>query len=408
MKAIFFNELKDLGLDYVKLVSDDFLLKDKFENYELLADEEAFVEPFLIAHYHQPSRKESQSLNQLLLGFMEKGKEPSKIEVRTDACGAIYLPQIGYLVTKFPHATFTLNISSESSGKKYTLDLSGKNIPFEFEELRYVPNSNIEIFRYSHEYIIHKLGHDEHITDVHLETEPNEIVDKYSKTMINAFEIIRKVDPLQFEELNELTKKIAFFRADRFVNFTSMDVQGIIFISTYDSAKELTFMDTLIHECSHLSLNLILFNLEDFFTIDPFELKFRSPFRTILRGLYQSLHATYVLAKLVRFYNKCYKAKVFSGIQEYELIGLFLLDMKLLGESLDYIGDRSDYTEAGWNIVEEINKVYHTIYKEQEMLIKKYKVPGEDRDAAVVPKDFEVDAFLEVNNLSRAELGLVD
>jgi len=201
METIFFNELKNEGMDFVKLVSDDFLLKDNFNNYQLLTDEEAFVEPFLVAHYHQPSRTESQSLDQLLLGFMGERNKPNNIEVRSDDCGAIYLPKIGYLVTKFPHSTFNLNISPDSSGKKYSLTLKDKNIPFEFEELQFVPNSNIEIFRYSHEYIIHKLGHDEHITHVYLETEPNDVVAKYSKTMINAFEIIRKVDPLQFEFL---------------------------------------------------------------------------------------------------------------------------------------------------------------------------------------------------------------
>lgn len=405
MEAIFFNEMKSIGLDYIKLISDDFLLKDNFEHYpHLMDDEEIFLDPFLIAHYHQPARTESQSLDQLLLGYIKKGKEPTSIEVKSDVNGAIYLSNIGYLLTHLSHTTFVLNITNDPAIEKYTLVFERKNIPFKFEHLRFVPDTNIEIFRHSHEYIIHKLGHDEHITDIYLETEPNELVDQYSETMIRACEMMRKVDPAQFMELQQLVKKVVFFRADRFVNFTSMDIQGIVFISTYTSAKELTFLDTLVHECAHLALYLILFDINSFFTVDPFELRFQSPFRTTLRSLYQSLHATFVLSKLVRFYNNCFKAELFSGIQKYELIGLLVLDIKLLGEAITYIGDRSLYTDEGWKVFEEIKKVYHQTCEERKDIISKYRPPEGDRNASVDPRDFEIDAFLKINNLTRAEL----
>lgn len=205
-------------------------------------------------------------------------------------------------------------------------------------------------------------------------------------------------------EIQKLVKKIAFFDCGYFMNFTSMDIQGIVFISSYNAAKPLTFIDTLIHETSHLALNLILMNYQDYFTIDPFELKFNSPFfeKSIKRGLYHSIHATYVLSKLVRFYDKLYDSGKLQGIQKYELLGLFLLDIKLLEKALSFIDDQSLYTAKGWTLFNEMKRVYETVSHDKKTLIDTYKIPDgyDNQNAAVIPRFFEADDFLKANNLT--------
>lgn len=404
MDKIFFEEEVDLGLDLLKIIIDDHLLEDNYDNYNCLKDDhEFYLEPFLIAHYHLTNLKKLP-LDQILLGYFKDKIGIKKIEVVSDNNGVIYLPEIGCLLTGLVQHSFFLKATNDYEfilvDKK-----NNRKVDFKFEKLELINNSNIEILKYSNEYIHNKIFN---TPTINLKTKNIEVdfekKSRYSTILNKAFDLIKKVDKQQYFEIQKLVKRVVFFDCGYFVNFTSMDFQGNIFISTYDTAKRLTFVDTLIHETSHLSLNLILINTDDYFKIDPFELKFNSPFfeKSIKRGLYHSLHATYVLTKLVIFYNKLYDSEILEEVENYELLGLFLLDIELLGEAISYIDDKNLYTEKGIKLFEEMKKVYNKIYTSKKHLVDTYKLPKNYRNsnAAVTPKNFQIDDFIKINNLS--------
>lgn len=404
MDTVFFKEDVHLGKDALSILIDDHLLEDDYNNYNHLKDDLSFYsEPFLNAHYHCDDLKK-YPLDQLLFGYFKNNQGVKKIEVKSDAHGVIYLPEIGYFITSLKEQLFYLLLDEN---QKITLvhQNNGEEVLFEFEKLVYLSQSSIEVLTHSHEYLLHKIKFSDHIKLIAKDLEvPRDKISHYYTTLNKGYDIIRKVDTAQYDEIEKLVKRITFFDCGYFMNFTSMDFQGTIFISTYDSAKPLTFIDTLIHETSHLALNLILIDPEVYFTIDPFELRFNSPFfeESKKRGLYHSIHATYVLTKLVRFYNTLYDSKELKGIEEYELLGLFLLDIKLLGEALSYIDDPDLYTDKGNALFQEMKNLYETVCIDKKEIIDTYKIPVSynNVNASVTPKNFEVDDFLKINKIA--------
>lgn len=398
MGTLFFNSEVHLGLDVFKIIMDDHLMNDGYSNYNNLKDDqELFLEPFLIAHYNVQNL-DVYPLDQILYNYLNQ----QNIEVVSDHRGIIYLPETGYLITKFPNTMFSLQVHDNT----YTLidKNSKKEVDFLFEELLFVRDSSIEIVKYNHPYIYNKLANDKRLKELSVKDVNTVQLESYSTVLNKGYELIKEVDELQYLEIQKLVKKIVFFDCGYFMNFTSMDIQGVVFISSYNAAKPLTFIDTLIHETSHLALNLILMNHQEYFTIDPFELRFNSPFfkKSIKRGLYHSIHATYVLSKLVRFYNKLYDSEKLQGVQKYELLSLFLLDIKLLGDALSFIDDQRLYTEKGKALFNEMKLVYETISLDKKTLIDTYKIPEgyDNQNAAVTPRFFEADDFLQANNLT--------
>lgn len=403
MDKIFFEDQVNLGLDLLKITNDDNLLNDDYDNYHrLISDEELYLEPFLIAHYCLMDLNQ-YSTDQILLGYFDNKEQVENVRVLTDDNGIIYIPRVGYFLTNIPNTQLLLS----GNNAKYFLKSieSGKTIDFTFDELMFVGNSSMEIIKYNHSYISQKIKTDPQLDTLNIKEVNLEKITKYSNVLNEGYELIKTVDAVQYNEIEKLVKKIVFFDCGYFMNFSAMDFQGVVFISTYNAAKPLTFIDTLIHETAHLSLNLILLNYQEYFTIDdPFEEKFNSPFfsKDVKRGLYNSIHATFVLAKLVRFYNKLYDADIFTGIRKYELLGLFLLDIKMLKNAISYIDDESLYTQKGMTLLNEIKNVYETVSNEKSSLIKQYKLPKGygDQNAAVIPRFFEADDFMKANNLS--------
>ncbi len=403
MGTLFFKEDLQLGKDTLHIMIDDHLLEDHYDNYGHLKDDQSFYsEPLLNAHYHC-SDLEKYPLDQLLFGYFENPQLQRKITVKSDKNGIIYVPNVGSFVTLFKQQLFDFKLD-EVQGVKLIHKKTRKEVSFTFEKITYLSQSSIEVLTHSHEYLLHKIVSSDHI---YLNTENIEVskdkVLQYYHVLNSAFNIIKKTDAEQLFEIENLVKRIAFFDCGYFMNFTSMDFQGTIFISTYDSAKPLTFIDTLIHETSHLALNLILIDTEAYFTIDPFELKFHSPFfeKSTKRGLYHSMHATYVLTKLVRFYNRLFDTKILKGVEEYELLGLFLLDIKLLGEALSYIDDPTLYTRKGKALFNEMKTLYEAVCLDKKEIINTYQIPQShnNTNASVTPKNFEVDDFLKINNI---------
>jgi hypothetical protein len=403
MDKLFFNQEVDFGLDMLKIIIDDCLINDNYNNYDKLQDDqELYLEPFLIAHYNL-TNLDKYSLDQILYGYFDNPKKAKNIEVISDQKGIIYLPKIGYFLTSLSNTIFiiTINNKNEFILKDKT---SNKIVDFTFEKLLFVGDTSLEILKYNHHYIYNKLENDQKLKTISTNDISIDKIVKYSEVLNEGYELIKSVDETQYIEIQKLVKRIVFFDCGYFMNFTSMDFQGNVFISTYNAAKPLTFIDTLIHETSHLALNLILMNHQDYFVIDPFELTFNSPFfkKSTKRGLYHSVHATYVLSKLVRFYNKLYDSGKLTGIKKYELLSLLLLDIRLLKEALSYINNDSLYTAKGKILFNEMKLIYDTVYDDKKELIDKYKIPENHTDvnAAVLPRFFEAEDFLKANNLT--------
>lgn len=109
-----------------------------------------------------------------------------------------------------------------------------------------------------------------------------------------ALQALRKADPDMAAEFDELVTRVKLFIGHGYLGFSSPAAFGAIFMRLPDADPIDYFIEHLVHETSHLSLNTLMVH-------DPLlENPSKAPLRDDPRPLYQILHATFVLGRNVR------------------------------------------------------------------------------------------------------------
>jgi HEXXH motif-containing protein len=136
----------------------------------------------------------------------------------------------------------------------------------------------------------------------------------YHKSLaLKALDLIRNTDPVFYEEIEEYVSQIKLHHGTYIVGLTAPLFHGCIYISLPpDSVVSpiLYYVEHLVHECSHLQLNMML--AKDKMLLNSPDERYDAPIRTDKRPILGVFHATFVLSRIVRVFNRL----IYMGIED--------------------------------------------------------------------------------------------
>ncbi len=112
-----------------------------------------------------------------------------------------------------------------------------------------------------------------------------------------ALGLLEEVDPALAGEFREYVNRVKLFAGHGYLGFSSPAAFGAIFIRIPDANPLEHFLEHLVHELSHLCLNVLM--AHDPLLRNPTD-PGPAPLRANARPLYQILHATFVLSRNIR------------------------------------------------------------------------------------------------------------
>ena len=116
-----------------------------------------------------------------------------------------------------------------------------------------------------------------------------------------ALGLLEETDPDLAAEFREYVNRVKLFAGRGYLGFSSPAAFGAIFIRIPDASPIEHFLEHLVHELSHLSLNVLI--AHDPLLQNP-DAQGPGPLRADARPLFQILHATFVLSRNVRVTRK--------------------------------------------------------------------------------------------------------
>ena len=131
------------------------------------------------------------------------------------------------------------------------------------------------------------------------------IFDDAKNKIYQALELIKKYDYPLYEEINTYITDIKLHQGEVIVGLTSPKFFGTVFLSTPNAQSKndcLYYVEHLIHEVSHLNLNILL--SFDKLVLNGTDEKFPAPIRHDLRPMLGVFHATYVLSRMQRIFTR--------------------------------------------------------------------------------------------------------
>ena len=349
----------------------------------------AFQEPLLFSYFNT-KQKSHDLLKQLLFGYVKHKINNEKFKIITNECHVAFLPQFGYIHTTKNELLF------EWRDKSFIVtDINGDIIKQKFTPIRYLAKTSIELIEHPDIFIEKSFVQASNNLKKYSGTKTNIVIEnkigKYQNEIEGALKIIKDTLPSQYSEINNLVKRLVLMKGKEIIAFTSIDMNGIVFLKPRRTDKRLFFVEHLIHEDSHIALNLILMDVHNFFTIDPFKKLFPSPFRKDLRGIYQVFHAVFVLARIVNFFDILYSTKKYDSEEKYEVMGRLLSSFYNFQKGFDSINDVKLYSDKGLQVFLKLKELKMHITKKYPKMIKNYKIANQN--------EFDLRLFLKINKI---------
>lgn len=350
----------------------------------------SFLDPIFFCFASTIDKREI-NLHQLVYGYIEQRFRPKKITVYSDQNGIVELTNIGYFKTAFPYTVFSFYIKN----KKNILTRGNKKVRFRFIPKYLLKGTHIELRNQYHPYfstffkrISRPKKRDKKIVLLKNITKNRIIIEK-------ALTKIKQTSAKQFLEIEKTTRMIVLLEGSKSeFAFTTLEMQGAIFIRPSVGSGVHFFIEHIIHESSHILMNFILIQIREYFRIHPFEERFSSPLKKKKRGIYHVIHANFVLAKIALFYSSMYAQKNYNKSDKYEVIGRLLLSFRRLEEGVSYIDDKKLFTKKGMTLIDYLIQTKITIQKKHDLLLKKYSVQKQK-------EEFDVNTFLRENKIVR-------
>lgn len=140
----------------------------------------------------------------------------------------------------------------------------------------------------------------------------SEITDTYGQLYYQLIEKISEVDSGFYKEINTLVTRLKMFNGKALKASTSASVFGAIYLKTSPPGEsiEAYLADHIIHETSHLCLDILL--AFDKIILNDDSERFEAPIRIDPRPMFGIFHATFVLSRMIRLFQK-----IADGRQEY-------------------------------------------------------------------------------------------
>lgn len=170
----------------------------------------------------------------------------------------------------------------------------------------------------------------------------NPNLSEFTTVVGNVFEQVKKLDFEFYQEIESYVTRLKLFNGKGITASTTSSAFGAIYLNMPKNGEDklVYFAEHIIHETSHL-------NLEILFAFDKIVLnketeKFKSPLRIDPRPMLGIFHATFVLSRMVRLFQRI--DKYFPKKEYAEKIQIF---RKQFNEGLEVVDKYALLTEKG-------------------------------------------------------------
>jgi len=161
-----------------------------------------------------------------------------------------------------------------------------------------------------------------------------------------ALGLLEEVDPELWGEFHEYVTRVKLFEGRGYLGFSSPAAFGAIFIRIPDREPVAHFLEHLVHELSHLSLNVLM--AHDPLLRNP-TAEGPAPLRADQRPLYQILHASFVLGRNLRVTRRVLERHPELGYED----ALREFEEKFL-EGFLTLQEQAEFTEPGRRLFQSL------------------------------------------------------
>jgi hypothetical protein len=167
----------------------------------------------------------------------------------------------------------------------------------------------------------------------------------YRKLFSNLKEQIRQIDFEFYQELDFYVTRVKLFNGKGLKAVTSAAIFGAVYmrLPPEDENLEAYFADHIIHETSHLQLDILL--AFDKIVLNDEAEHFQAPMRIDPRPMIGIFHATFVLSRMVRLFQR-----IIKDTPKQEFINRLDTFKKKFDQGLETIEKKSILTENGQRI----------------------------------------------------------
>jgi HEXXH motif-containing protein len=361
------------------------LYKYEPDIFEIFSDagDELFLEPLLFAYF--AARDPVIKLPQILLGYLDEDMWPEETEVHADEAGRVYLPRIGYLLTEVRDRALALRWDEGS--REFTLVDGDAPVPFELEEILYVPGTSIEIVRHPIPLL----------DDVLLESTPNASdfavaeaqVAEHVDHIARALAMLRAEWPEYHADIEATLRQIVLFRSERLNSCASLSIHGVVLFNITDANPhdEVYFLDELAHQGGHVIFSAATVRRGDFLQIDP-----ETPIGQLTgqvaddRSVYTVLHGAFTEYAMMQGMRRCLDGVVLLPRQAHEMLGRLAFISQKAAIDVANLATAGILTDRGRQLYEVFERSFQDMRREWPALFADY-------DFSSQPYNFSYELF---------------
>jgi hypothetical protein len=326
----------------------------------------AFLEPMLCAYFH--ANNPDVSLRQILFTHIIEACETDRVTVVSDRHGAIYIPGLGYYITR--QAGKRIELHWNGSARTAELYLDECRVQCSFCELSRINGTEIEVYQSVPQLFV------PFFVDPNGSPVAAELVSGDSsrrKHLEDACDILREHYNDYFENIVNTIRGVIMYSAPHPYSFATMGAHGVAFLNSNSESNSVFFLEDMIHQCGHVIFNAATLDKNRLFTIDPdTPLSSVSTLDDYHGTLYEAFHGLYTQTNINHCFNTCREAKVFSGRDKHEMEGRISDDMKRFAGAIYALGQRELYTDLGWQLYEYFRSSFVFLYRLQREVIEQY------------------------------------
>lgn len=191
------------------------------------------------------------------------------------------------------------------------------------------------------------------------------------KSMEKAICLIGSTWPELYQELKIVIQRISLIEGTHIIGASNIAYQGVIILNPKKHWSVQTFADHIIHEGSHNILSMVS-ELTPLL-LNPSKSNIRSPIRKDLRPLYAVFHATFVLFRLVHFFEKLLKKD-----SSFDVYSRFHRHLDCFYKGMRTISSHARFSKKGKQLFEQMNRAYkkltaHIPYPDTSVFVEDYQ-----------------------------------
>ncbi|PCI93396.1 MAG: hypothetical protein COB15_16475 [Flavobacteriales bacterium] len=362
-------------------------------------DDNIYLEPLLYV-YFAGEKLDETNLDTILYGYIKPAKRPKQISVKSDNFGRIYLPNLGWIHTENKECYFVI-ISDLVSANGFFLVAHGEQVNLNFEPLELIKGTAIELIKYpipalnqfyfnpEKERVIVEI---EHISKIKLQQ------------LTKSWNLIERLVPDHFQLIiSAITKNVVFnIDAVHRNSFASERSNGLVFFNAYQKEyNEVFFIDDIAHQTGHAILYSVMYNLADFFIIDPttaLESLKLSNGENELRDARVLLHSLYTYYTVIICLDACLDANIFKNEKRHEILARIYFYLSKCRHDLSVI-ENNEFWRKNKLFTEKGKSIYNVIKEQYCKTFDKWMPAIQDFDMSNQPYNFTYSKFVELNPL---------